>query len=72
MSTKLQEYKRARHPTGHKNIRARKMTTLSFDEWLRPRNFHRLAVSGPHVAYASSLINDIKIPVELAIAEIFS
>lgn len=72
MSTKLQEYKRASNPVGHKNIRARKTTTLSFHEWLRPKNYHALAATGPKVAYAHKLINDVNIPHAHAVSEALS
>jgi hypothetical protein len=72
MSTKLQEYKRARHPTGHKNIHARKTTKLSFHAWLLPKHYHRHASRGPHATYAHNLINDINVPASKAVAEALS
>jgi len=59
MSTKLQEYKRASNPTGHKNIRARKITKLPFHQWLVGKNHHRQVASGPKVAYAHKLIEGV-------------
>jgi len=67
MSTKLQEYKRALAPTGHKNIRARKKTTLTFDQWLLPKRWRRDYLNA---AYAHNLINSINIPASVAVAEV--
>ncbi len=67
MSTKLQQYKRALSPRGHKNIRTRKTTTLTFDQWLLPTRWRRDYLN---TAYAHNLINSINIPLVVAVAEV--
>jgi len=59
MSTKLQEYKALKH---------KGKTKKSFHAWLLPKHHHRHAASGPKVAYARKLINDVNIPASALVA----